>query len=162
MSILYKQARVGKNGKLFTLYKLRTLKPTDRKFAQPEEYTRFGHTLRKYKIDELPQLWNVLKGDMCIIGPRPDVQAAYDIMPEHARNTILSVKPGLTSLASIHFHDEEKLLQEAGEDKYKTYYTRIKPAKVLLDTFYIQNKCLLLNIAILYMTAKLIVKKLFA
>ena len=160
MSILYKQARVGKNGKLFTLYKLRTLKPTARKFAQPEEYTRFGHTLRKYKIDELPQLWNVLKGDMCIIGPRPDVQAAYDIMPEHARKTILSVKPGLTSLSSVFFHDEEEILQGV-EDKYKNYYNIIRPAKVLLDTFYINHKCFLLDLAILYMTAKVLMKKFF-
>ena len=98
-----------------------------------------------------------MKGDLNLVGPRPDFREAYDVMPDYAKKTILSVKPGLTSLSSIHFFDEESLLQEAGEDKYKNYWTKVKPAKILLDTFYIQNKCWLLDLAIIYMTFKKII-----
>jgi len=130
-------------------------------FADEEHYTRFGRFLRKVKIDEFLQLINVLKGEMTLVGPRPDFQETYDVMPDYAKEIILSVKPGCTSLSSIHFFDEEKLLQEAGEDKYKNYWTRVKPAKILLDTFYIQNKCLLLDLAIIYITIKKMIKSLF-
>ena len=130
-------------------------------FASEEHYTKWGRFLRKIKADEFLQLANVLKGEMTLVGPRPDFQETYDVMPDYAKKTLLSIKPGCTSLSSIHFADEEKLLQEAGEDKYKNYYTKVKPAKILLDTFYIQNRCFLLDVAILYMTMKLIVKALF-
>lgn len=134
---------------------------TKTSFAEGEYYTKWGRFLRKIKADEFLQLINVLKGEMTLVGPRPDFQESYDVMPDYAKNIILSVKPGCTSLSSIHFFDEEKLLQEAGEDKYKNYWTKIKPAKILLDTFYIQNRCLLLDIAILYMTAKKVIKSVF-
>ena len=134
---------------------------TKTSFASGEHYTRFGKFLRKTKIDEFVQLVNVLKGEMSLVGPRPDFQEAYDIMPDYAKKTILSVKPGCTSLSSIHFADEEKLLQEAGEEKYRNYYTKIKPAKILLDTFYIQNKCFLLDIAVLWLTFKKVISSLF-
>ena len=130
-------------------------------FAEKEHYTKHGRFLRKLKFDELLQLFNVLKGEMTLVGPRPDFQETYDVMPDYAKKTILSVKPGCTSLSSIHFFNEEKLLQEAGEDKYKNYYTKVKPAKILLDTFYIQNKCILLDVAILYMTAKKVIQSLW-
>ena len=159
---IYRSDRLGKNGKRFSVYKIRTLKiGTKTSFAEEEHYTRFGRFLRKVKADEFLQLLNVLKGDMKLVGPRPDFQETYDVMPDYAKKTILSVKPGCTSLSSIHFFDEEKILQEAGEDKYKNYYTRVKPAKILLDTFYIQNKCFLLDVAIVYMTLKKVLKALF-
>lgn len=163
-AFIYRSERVGKGGKFFSVYKWRTMILNADKltqFATPEVYTKHGRFLRKTKIDEFLQLINVLKGEMSLIGPRPDFQSTYDVMPDYAKKILLSVKPGCTSLSSIHFADEEKLLQEAGEDKYKNYYTKVKPAKILLDTFYIQNHCLLLDLAILYMTAKLIVKELF-
>ena len=157
-NFLYRSERIGKNGKPFSLYKLRTMKlGTKTNFATEEVYTRFGRFLRKYKLDELPQIINWLKRDINLVGPRPDFQEAYDVMPDYAKKIILSVKPGLTSLSSIHFFDEESLLQEAGEDKYKNYWTKIKPAKILLDTFYIQNKCWPLDLAIIYMTFKKII-----
>lgn len=129
-------------------------------FATPEVYTKYGHILRKYKIDELPQIINVLKGDMNIVGPRPDVQETYDIIPEYAKHKILSVKPGLTSLSSIYFYDEERLLQNQ-EDKLKTYWTKVKPAKILLDSFYVEHKCWILDLAIIYMTVKRIIHAAF-
>ena len=160
MSILYQSQRIGKNGKPFTLYKLRTMIPnTDRttQFATPEVYTKWGHTLRKYKIDELPQIFNWLRGDLNVVGPRPDTQNAYDVMPDYAKRKILNIKPGLTSLSSIYFYNEELLLQELGQDKFKNYYGIIKPAKILLDSFYVENKCFLLDLAIIWLTIKKII-----
>lgn len=97
---------------------------------------------------------------MNFFGPRPDFQEAWEITPNHIRNKILSVKPGLLSLASLHFHDEERLLQ-GQEDKYKNYYTIIKPMKFALDAFYIEHRCVLLNLAMVYMTVKVLFKKIF-
>ena len=131
-------------------------------FAGEEHYTKYGKFLRKIKADEFVQIINVLKGEMVLIGPRPDFQTAYDVMPEYAKKILLSVKPGCTSLSSIHFYDEEQLLQEAGEDKYKNYWTKVKPAKILLDTFYIQNKCILLDLTILWLTFKKVIMSLFS
>lgn len=159
---LYRSERIGKNGKPFSVLKIRTMKlGTKTSFANKEHYTKHGRFLRKIKADEFLQIINVLKGEMRLVGPRPDFQETYDIMPDYAKKTLLSIKPGCTSLSSIHFFDEEKLLQEAGEDKYKNYYTKVKPAKILLDTFYIQNKCVLLDLAVLYLTVKKIIKSLW-
>lgn len=130
-------------------------------FATEETYTKYGKFLRKYKLDELPQVFNVLKGDLRIVGPRADFQESYDVMPDYAKKILLSIKPGLTSLSSIHFFDEEKLLQEAGEEKYKNYWTRVKPAKILLDTFYIQNRDIFLDLWIIWRTCILIIKVAF-
>lgn len=162
-NIIYRSERIGKNGKPFSLYKFRTMKlGTKTTFANKEVYTKYGKFLRKYKLDELPQLFNVLKGDLRVVGPRPDFQETYNVMPDYAKKVILSIKPGLTSLSSVHFFDEEILLQEAGEDKYKNYWTRVKPAKILLDTFYIQNRCWPLDLAIIYLTIKKILYAAFS
>ena len=163
-SFIYRSERVGKNGRLFSAYKIRTLKEGVEKassFAEQSQYLRFGRFLRKCKLDELPQLINVLKGEMSLVGPRPEETRAIEIIPEEVRKILLSAKPGLTSLASLYFYDEEKLLQEVGEDKYRNYWTKVKPAKILLDTFYVRNKCLLLDLAVLWMTFKKVIKSLF-
>ena len=158
MSIFYKSKRVGKNGKVFWMYKFKTLKNGSDKsqFADKQSYTRYGKFLRKYKIDELPQLINVVKGEMSLVGPRAEETRTVDILPEGVRNVILSVKPGITSLASIHFFDEEKLLQNFSNSLY-AYWTAIKPMKILLDIFYIKNKSALLNLAIIWQTIKKII-----
>lgn len=152
---LYRSARIGKGGKPFTLYKIKTLRDgaDSRLFADGGEYTTFGHFLRRTKLDELPQLWNVLKGDMAFVGPRPEEQRTIDVLQKETRATLLSVKPGLTSLASVHFFDEERLLQETTNPQ-SLYWKGIKPLKILLDVFYIQNKCFLLDVAVVYMTLK--------
>ncbi len=158
--MLYKSLRVGKEGKKFWMYKLRTLQDNFDKtnsFAKEESYTKWGHTLRKYKIDELPALINVLKGNMSLVGPRPDEVRTIDLLPEEIKKIILSVKPGLTSMASVYFVDEEEVLKE-GEDTFRDYWTRIKPSKVLLDVFYIKNKSWLLDLAIFWATLKQIMK----
>ena len=161
-TLIYRSERVGRGGKIFSLYKFRTMRlNTKTSFATEEVYTKWGRFLRKTKLDEFPQLINWLKGDVQLVGPRSDFRESYDVMPDYAKKVLLSVKPGLTSLSSLHFFDEEKLLQEAGEEKYKNYWTKVKPAKILLDIFYIQNKCWILNLAIIYMTLKKMIKSLW-
>lgn len=161
-SFIYRSERIGKNGKPFSLYKFRTMKMGIKtSFADEEVYTKYGKFLRKYKIDELLQIINWLKGDMSLVGPRPDFQETIELLPDHVKKTLLSVKPGLTSISSVHFFDEERILQEAGEDKFKNYYLRVKPAKILLDVFYIQHKCFLLDLSILWLTFKKIVHEAF-
>ena len=158
---IFRQTRVGKNGKLFTLYKIRTmvLNPNVQ-FATPEVYTRFGRFLRKTKIDELAQIINVLKGDLNLVGPRSNVQEYWDIAPDHLKRKILSRKPGLTSLASIHFHDEESLIQQGANNSYD-YYSRIKPMKILLDVFYVQHRDPFLKIWIIWRTGLIVLKSFF-
>lgn len=129
-------------------------------FVAKEEYTRFGRFLRKTKIDELPQLLNWLKGDVAFFGPRPDFLESWDLAPRHVRDKILSVKPGLLSVASLYFHDEEKLLQGV-EDRYRNYYTIVKPMKFHLDMFWIEHRGFLLNLALFWIALKIIIKSVF-
>ena len=160
-SFIYRSERVGLHGKPFSVYKIRTMKlGTKTSFAGEEHYTKHGKFLRKTKIDEFLQLVNVLKGEMRLVGPRSNVQEYWDIAPEHVKKKILSTKPGLTSLASIMFHDEEFLLQ-GNEDKYKNYYTIIAPMKNSLDMFYVDYHDIFLDIWILFKTSLIIIKKIF-
>ena len=163
MSIFYRSLRIGKNGKKFFMWKIRTLKDNFDKtntFAKEESYTKWGHTLRKYKIDELPQFLNVLKGQMSLVGPRPEEEKTLSAIPEEIKKQLLSVKPGMTSLASLHFYDEEAILKK-GEDIFKDYWVRIKPMKIMLDIFYVQNRNLILDLGILWATFLRIMKLIF-
>lgn len=161
MSILYRSKRIGKNGKPFWLYKIKTLKDGSDKspFTTESAYLPLGKFLRKTKLDELPQLWNWLRGDIALVGPRPDEERNINVIPEEYRKVILSIKPGLVDLASIYFYDEEKWLNQL-KDPY-LYWTSIKPIKILLQFFYVQNKCLLLDVAVLYMTIKKVIGSLW-
>jgi lipopolysaccharide/colanic/teichoic acid biosynthesis glycosyltransferase len=107
---IFNQDRIGQFGKLFKIYKLRTMCVSD------DSISSFGAFLRKYKIDELPQLWNVIIGNMSIVGPRPDIPGYYDLLKGEERN-ILKLKPGITSLASLKYVDEEYLLQQQSNPK---------------------------------------------
>ncbi len=162
LRIFYRSDRVGKNGRVFSLLKFRTLKEgTDKvsKFAQEDQYTRFGWILRKTKCDELPQLWNLIKGDLRLVGPRPENPETFQVIPKHIRDITLSIKPGLTSPASLHFFHEEKILQQSSNAD-KDYHTKIKPMKLLLDVWYVQNRSFLLDLALIYMTIKKIIQSL--
>ncbi len=163
MSIIYKSKRIGKNGKSFYLYKFRTLKNDADKtnsFASQKQYAFMGRFLRKTKIDELPQIWNYLKGDIAFVGPRPEEEKTIEVIPEETRNILLSVKPGLTSLSSIHFFDETTILEDT-KDPYRIYWTTIKPIKIGLDIFYIKNRDIFLDSWILFKTMILIIKSFF-
>lgn len=163
-NIIYRSERIGKNGKVFSAYKIKTLKDSIDKisfFTQEDQYLRYGKFLRKYKLDELGQLLNVLKGNMVLVGPRPELKENIHLIPRDIRRILLSVKPGLTSLSSIHFFNEEQLLQQ-GKENHQDYWTKIKPAKILLDVYYVQHKSWLLDLAIIYETLKVILKHAFS
>ena len=159
MGILYKSKRVGKNGRIFVMYKLKTLKDGagNSEFAGQDSYTRFGRFFRKWKIDELPQLWNVLKGDMSLFGYRPEEPRTFYLMPGYLQDVFLKHKPGIIDMSSVYFIDEERILQLSA-DPQKTFYEQIKPMKTVLQFFYFEHKSLLLKMAILWAFIKRILK----
>lgn len=137
----YSQERVGRNGVPFRLYKFRSMRVgSDRKGLitvgeRDNRITRTGLFFRKYKLDELPQLWNVLKGDMSLVGPRPEVEKYTRLYtPEQRR--VLSVRPGVTDWASIEYVDENRILGAAA-DPDRAYVEEIMPAKIALNMRYI-------------------------
>lgn len=130
---LFTQDRVGQFGKLFKIYKLRTIDDADNSISG------FGAFLRKYKIDELPQLWNILLGNMSFVGPRPDIQGYYDVLEGEERN-ILKLKPGITSRASIKYFNEEYLLaQQENPKQYNDEVIFRDKVKLNLDYYYQGN-----------------------
>lgn len=142
----YCQQRVGKDGRMFGLYKFRSMRTgSDKKGlitvgGHDSRITRMGYFIRKYKIDELPQLWNVLKGDMSLVGPRPEVKKYVDLYTEEQRR-VLSVRPGITDYASIEYVDENEILGKA-DDPDRVYVEEIMPAKIKLNMRYIENRSL--------------------
>lgn len=159
MSIIYKSQRVGKNNRVFDLYKFRTLKEGTTSNYVHEEYTKYGKFLRKYRLDEIPQLWNVLKGDMALVGPRPDTLAGWAVIEPEIRRKILSVKPGLFGISGVFFFNEEKILAMAGSGATQVFWTRIKPMKFVLDSFYVENKCWSLDLLLVYLGVKTVFKE---
>lgn len=154
----YCQERVGKNFKVFRIIKFRTMIPgSDRSGrltvgAKDTRITKTGHFLRKFKLDELPQLFNILKGDMSLVGPRPEVPEYVALYNEKQRK-VLDVKPGLTEYASIEYVDENELLGQS-DDPEKTYIGEIMPAKLALNTYYINRMSLGTDMKILGLTLK--------
>jgi len=142
--VFYLQNRVGINDKDFKLCKFRTMYVgADRKRTLTvgrcdERITRTGVVLRRYKLDELPQLWNVLKGDMSLVGPRPELRKYVELYSSYQKE-VLKIKPGITDTASIQFRNENELLANVPEPEQ--YYIRhILPAKLELNQQYIVNK----------------------
>ena len=152
---LYFSTRIGKNGRPFTMWKIRTMKnhPTINTSVTTSNDTRittFGQFLRRTKLDELPQLWNVLKGDMSLVGPRPDVPGFADTLTGEDR-IILSIRPGITGLATLAFRNEEILL--ANQKNPEIYNKKvIWPEKVKLNKLYIKKYSLRLDVDILTKT----------
>jgi lipopolysaccharide/colanic/teichoic acid biosynthesis glycosyltransferase len=152
----YAQQRVGQKGRPFRIYKFRTMIPGADWLGplitsgSDNRITRIGRSLRKCKLDEVPQLINVLKGDMSLVGPRPEVTRYVELFPTEYQK-ILSVRPGLTDLASIAFADEEKVLA-AADDSEKEYLDRVLPEKIRLAKLYIQNSSLSLDLRIIVKT----------
>jgi lipopolysaccharide/colanic/teichoic acid biosynthesis glycosyltransferase len=130
---LFRQQRVGLGGRLFRIHKFRTMRLHDAGGPQltaagDARITRAGRWLRRTKLDELPQLIDVLKGDMSLVGPRPEVPRYMALYPDDVRQRILSVRPGITDRAAIEFRDEERLLA-ASDDPERTYVQVIMPVK---------------------------------
>lgn len=152
--VLFKQERMGKDGIPFTIYKFRSMRKDNRGLKittnQDSRITPVGKVLRKTKLDELPQLFNVLKGDMSFVGPRPEVREYTDLYTEEQRQIFL-VRPGITGKASIEFRNENELLSES-EDPNRTYIEEIMPKKLELDMEYIPNASVLYDIGLIFKT----------
>jgi lipopolysaccharide/colanic/teichoic acid biosynthesis glycosyltransferase len=154
--VFYLQKRVGKNGTDFFIFKFRTMrKDADSKGlltvgGKDPRITGIGYFLRKYKIDELPQLFNVLLGNMSFVGPRPEVRKYVDLYtPEQLK--VLSVKPGITDHASIEYSNENELLGKSN-DPETTYVKEIMPAKLAINLKYIQERSFGADIKIIFKT----------
>lgn len=145
-TIFFFQTRVGKENKDFILYKFRTMYLGSEVTGSltvgnhDQRITHAGHFLRKFKLDELPQLINVLKGDMSLVGPRPEVRKYVDLYDEDQLK-VLSVRPGLTDYASLEYLNENELLGNS-QNPEKTYIEEIMPAKIELNKKFIQNRSL--------------------
>ena len=139
--VLFRQERIGKDGVPFTIYKFRSMRQDNAGLkittSADSRITPIGKVLRKTKLDELPQLWNVLKGDMSFVGPRPEVREYTDLYDE-AQRQVLLVRPGITGLASIRFRNENELL-DASDDPNRTYIEEVMPQKIALDLEYIPH-----------------------
>ena len=162
-SPFYIAPRVGKGGVLFKMMKLRSMVPNadksrvDSTSANDGRITRIGHFIRRYKLDELCQLWNVFIGDMSMVGPRPNVKRETDLYTPLERK-LLDVKPGITDLASIVFSDESDILANQ-PDADIAYNQLIRPGKSKLGIFYIENRSLLLDIKLCFLTAVAILSR---
>ncbi len=155
-SVIYSQKRVGHNGRLFNLYKFRSMVVnadrigTSVTTGHDPRITKVGRILRKTKLDELPQLWNVLKGDMSFVGPRPDVQEIINNYTAEMKR-ILEVRPGITSNASLHLRNEEELLSLAKEPD-KAYEEIFVPAKIKLAMEHVHRNSFPFDLGILLQT----------
>ncbi|TFH77263.1 sugar transferase [Segatella hominis] len=158
----YSQERIGKNGKPFKLFKFRSMRiGSDKKGLitigeKDNRITKTGFILRKYKLDELPQLWNVFIGDMSLVGPRPEVKKYTDLYTEEQKQ-VLQVRPGITDWASIKYVDENKILGES-KDPDDAYVNLIMPNKIKLNMVYIQHQTLGEYFKIIFTTFKEIVR----
>lgn len=159
--VFYHQTRVGKDNKDFMLFKFRSLRPDSDSLGlitvggRDPRVTRSGYYIRKYKLDELPQLLNVFKGDMSLVGPRPEVRKYVDMYtPEQMR--VLSVRPGITSLASIRYRNENEILA-AADDPDRCYIEQIMPDKLAIDLEYVNRASLLNDIKLIFSTFKEII-----
>lgn len=155
--VFYRGLRIGKNGKPFRIFKFRTMVENAENLGGPStasddpRLTKIGNFLKKYQLDELPQLINVLKGEMSLVGPRPEVKMYTDMMTAEERNTILSIAPGMTDLASLwNFHEGETL--KGGSDPEKTYMEKIRPTKIKLQMEYVKNRSFMLDLRIIIRT----------
>ncbi|MFZ7987392.1 MULTISPECIES: sugar transferase [Fusobacterium] len=160
-TIFFKQIRVTKDGKEFKIFKYRTMKVGSDKYSQitvgqDDRITKIGSFLRKYKLDEIPQLINVLIGDMSLVGPRPEVPK-YVALYTDEQKEILKVRAGITDYASIEFSNENDLLA-LEKDSEKAYIEKIMPKKIELNKKYLSEISMLTDIRIILLTIKKILK----
>jgi lipopolysaccharide/colanic/teichoic acid biosynthesis glycosyltransferase len=157
--ILYRQQRVGRNGEPFGLLKFATMLKESPNIGAGEITVKgdprilpFGQFLRRTKLNELPQLINILKGDISVVGPRPMVPSTFACYPEQAQTELCEVRPGLTGIGSIVFRDEERYL-DAREDPARFYREVIIPYKAALEQWYVQHRSLGLYFVLIFLTA---------
>jgi len=158
--VLFRQVRVGINGEDFLLNKFRTMRVMRGTSAgsfdagDSSRITKIGSFLRRTKLDELPQLWNVLKGDMSFVGPRPEVRKWVDAYPARWA-MVLTVKPGITDPASIYYRNEEELLSKA-DDPAAYYREHILPHKLDLYENYVQTRSFFCDLYLIYKTLEVV------
>ena len=161
--VLFRQERVGRYGRTFQLHKFRTMRADAEPGPQitvagDPRITRAGAFLRKYKLDELPQLYDVLKGDMSLVGPRPEVPRYVALYPPAAREVVLSVRPGITDHAAIQFADESELLAKSA-DPHATYVRELIPRKLQLYESYIRTQSFVGDLKIIVRTVQRIMRR---
>ena len=161
--VFYKQVRVGRNNMYFQLFKFRSMRVgSDKKGlitvgGHDPRITRSGYYIRKYKLDEFPQLINVFKGDMSLVGPRPEVRKYVDMYTEEQMH-VLDVRPGITDLASIRYRNENELLERVNDpDKY--YVEVIMPDKLRINLEYVARHSFTFDIRLIFQTFRAIVSE---
>ena len=161
--VFYRGVRVGKNGTLFRIYKFRSMVVNAEKIGgsstadDDPRITRIGKFVRKYKLDELPQLINVLKGEMSFVGPRPEVQHYVNMFTKEEKS-ILMVSPGITDWASLWNSDEGAILA-GSPDPARTYMEEIRPEKIRLQLKYVKERSFFTDISIILQTISKIIKR---
>lgn len=161
--VFYRQTRVGRDNKDFRLFKFRSMRPDSDKLGlitvggRDPRVTRSGYYIRKYKLDEFPQLINVFRGEMSLVGPRPEVRKYVDMYTTEQMR-VLSVRPGITSLASIRYRNENDILA-AASDPDRCYIEQVMPDKLAIDLEYVDRASLWNDIKLIFSTFKEILAK---
>ena len=150
----YIQVRIGQNGIPFGLYKFRSMRIDTEGLkitvGKDPRITKIGSIIRKYKLDELPQLINIIKGEMSVVGPRPETPNYVELYSEEQKK-VLKVKPGLTDYASLYYIDESRILSER-DNPEKAYIEEVMPAKLMLNQKYIQDASFWIDMKIIFKT----------
>lgn len=160
--VFFRQTRVGRFGHPFQIYKFRTMcsdaeaKGRQITVGDDPRITRSGSFLRRYKLDELPQLINVVKGEMSLVGPRPEVPRYVELYPEKIREMVLSIPPGITDFASIEYKDENDILGRA-DDPDKAYVEQVMPVKLRYYERYVAERSLWVDFKLIMATLKAII-----
>jgi lipopolysaccharide/colanic/teichoic acid biosynthesis glycosyltransferase len=161
--IFYRGVRVGRYGRLFKIYKFRTMVINAEKMGGPStadddpRITRIGKFIRNYKLDELPQLINVFKGEMSLVGPRPEVRHYVNMFTEEEK-AILTVRPGITDWASLWNPDEGRILS-GSPDPERTYMEEIRPTKLRLQLKYVRERSFMVDLSIILRTIATVISK---
>ena len=161
--VFFRQERVGRCGKSFRIFKFRTMccdaeaKGRQITVGEDPRITRSGRFLRRYKLDELPQLLNVVLGEMSLVGPRPEVPRYVSLYPDDVRDQVLSVPPGITDYASIEYKDENAILGRA-PDPDRAYIEEVMPVKLKYYLRYVAERSLWLDFILIIRTVKAIMK----
>ncbi|SIO49030.1 sugar transferase [Chitinophaga niabensis] len=162
--ILYLQKRIGYKNRYFYIWKFATMLKNSPNIGtgsitlrNDPRVTKIGKFLRITKINELPQLMNVLLGDMSVVGPRPLVDRTFNAYPEHFQKIVYNSKPGITGIGSVYFRDEEKMISQSSMDPHAFYETVIAPYKGALEEWYQHNKSLWTDFKIIFLTIWVII-----
>lgn len=163
--VLYRQRRVGLGGEYFDIYKFTTMVKNSENMGAGAITLKddirvlpIGKILRKSKINELPQLFNILKGDMSVIGPRPQDHLGFNAFNKEEQDTIIQVRPGLSGIGSIFFRDEEEMMERANvEDKKRFYIESISPYKGKIEAWYVEYQTIFIYFTLIYLTLYVVI-----